>query len=301
MIAYAAMDLRGGRVVQLVGGRPEAERVSLPDPAAVAAQWLGCGFAALHVVDLDAALGQGDNRAAVDVIIRAAAAVPVQVGGGIRSSSAADALLRAGAARVVVGTRAVEDRPWLERLAARWPGRVVVAADVRGEEVVIRGWTEGAGVKAEQFLTGASARRLAGVLVTDVAREGRDAGSRCSDVPAAGRRQSAPADRVWELRWRDLRELAATGVAGVVLGMALYTGALDAAAIATRYAKLSERHEHCHTETRETRVRLRCAERATRRHRPAARASRSWITCRRTRALRRPGAAGDGQCVCGTT
>ena len=237
MIAYAAIDLRGGRVVQLVGGRPEAERVSLPDPAAVAGQWLACGFAALHVVDLDAALGTGENPGAIGAIIDAAAGVPVQVGGGIRSTARADALLQAGAARVVVGTRAVEDRPWLRRLAARWPGRVVVAADVRGAEVVVRGWTAGAGVNAESLLAGLGELPLAGVLVTDVAREGRMLGADAAVFGRLAALSPHPLIASGGVAGKaDLAALARTGVAGVVLGMALYTGALDAVAIARQYA-----------------------------------------------------------------
>lgn len=236
MIAYAAIDLRRGRVVQLVGGRPEVERVSWPDPAAVAGQWLKCGFAGLHVVDLDAALGQGENLAAIRAIIAAAAEIPVQAGGGIRSTAAADAVLQAGAARVVVGTRAVEDLAWLRRLAGRWPGRVVVAADVRGEEVVVRGWTAGSGIRADELLAQLGELPLAGVLVTDVAREGRMAGA---DV-AAFRRLAALSPHPLIASGgvageADLVALARTGVAGVVLGMALYTGALDAAAVARQY------------------------------------------------------------------
>ena len=237
MIAWAALDLRGGRVVQLVGGRPEAERVSLPDPAVVAGQWLDCGFAGLHVVDLDAALGEGENRAGILAIIEAAAGVPVQVGGGVRRTAMADALLAAGAARVVVGTRAVEDRSWLERLAARWPGRVVVAADVRGDEVLVRGWTAGAGLVVDRFLPSLAGLPLAAVLVTDVAREGRMPGA---DAEAFRRLAAlSPHPLIASggvANAADLAALADTGVAGVVLGMALYTGALDARAVARQYA-----------------------------------------------------------------
>jgi phosphoribosylformimino-5-aminoimidazole carboxamide ribotide isomerase len=148
VIVIAAVDLRDGRAVQLVGGRPDDERVSLPDPAAVARGWQDAGFPALHVVDLDAALGLGDNRAAIAAILQDTR-IPVQVGGGVRDDAPADALLELGAARVVVGTRAVEDRSWLERLCARHPGRVVVAADVRAGAIVTRGWTAGAGVAGE--------------------------------------------------------------------------------------------------------------------------------------------------------
>jgi phosphoribosylformimino-5-aminoimidazole carboxamide ribotide isomerase len=236
LIAYAAIDLRGGRVVQLVGGRPEEERVSLPDPAAVACHWVSCGFAALHVVDLDAALGSGSNDAAVEAVLEAAGGVPVQVGGGIRTTERAQALLGAGAARVVVGTRAVQDRAWLEQLAGRWPGRVVVAADARDGQVVVSGWTAATGIAATDFLTELAGLPLAAVLVTDVGREGRMAGA---DAPAFGRLAAASPHPLLASGGvagaADLAALAAAGVAGAVLGMALYTGALDPHATASGY------------------------------------------------------------------
>jgi phosphoribosylformimino-5-aminoimidazole carboxamide ribotide isomerase len=237
LIAYAAIDLRGGRVVQLVGGRPDAERVSLPDPAAVTRQWLGCGFAALHVVDLDAALGTGTNEDAVLAVIEAAGAVPVQVGGGIRTTERAEALLAAGAHRVVVGTRAVEERAWLEELAGSHPGRVVVAADVLGEDVAVRGWTASAGIPADSFLRGLAGVPLGGVLVTDVQREGRMGGAdapRFRHLAALSPHPLLASGGIAGAA--DLRALARAGVAGAVLGMALYTGALDGHAVAREYA-----------------------------------------------------------------
>ena len=233
MIVYAAIDLRGGRVVQLVGGRPEDERVSLPDPPGVARRWIDAGFTALHVVDLDAALGPGSNAGAVDLVIAASSGARVQVAGGVRTTERVEALLDAGADTVVVGTRGVQEHAWLEEIAARWPGRIVLAADVLGDDVVIRGWTAAAGVTVAELLGGIAALPLAGVLVTDVAREGQMTGadaarfrhlSAMSPHPVLASGGIAGAD--------DLAALARTGVAGVIVGMALYTGALDAAAIA---------------------------------------------------------------------
>lgn len=238
MIAYAAIDLRGSRVVQLVGGRPDDERVSLPDPTAVALDWLACGFVALHVVDLDAALGTGDNSAAIRDVIAAGGGVPVQVGGGVRSIEVAETLFAAGAARVVVGTRAIEDAAWLDQLTVRWPGRVVVAADVRGDDVVIRGWTTGAGLAVEDLLASLSQLPLAGVLVTDVSREGSMAGvdvGRFERLVAATPLPLVAAGGIAGAE--DLAALDQAGVAGAVIGMALYTGALDARAVARDYRK----------------------------------------------------------------
>jgi phosphoribosylformimino-5-aminoimidazole carboxamide ribotide isomerase len=237
MIAYAAIDLRGGRVVQLVGGRPEEERINLPDPAAVARQWIECGFAALHVVDLDAALGAGGNEDAVGVIIAAAGGVPVQVGGGVRTTERAESLFTAGAHRVIVGTRAVEDRAWLEDLAGSWPGRVVVAADILGDEVVVRGWTAGAGVSVDEFLGSLENVPLGGVLVTDVQREGRMTGADTERFSRLVTRSPHPLLASGGIAGaEDLRELERAGVAGAVLGMALYTGALDGHMVGREYA-----------------------------------------------------------------
>jgi phosphoribosylformimino-5-aminoimidazole carboxamide ribotide isomerase len=236
VIAYAALDLRGGRVVQLVGGRPEAERVSLPDPVEVALRWCDAGFRALHIVDLDAALGEGSNGSAIEAVC-AAVDVPVQVGGGVRDDAAVAALLDAGAAAVVVGTRGVEDRAWLERVAGEAAGRVIVAADTRAGRVVTRGWTSDTGLQDCAFVAGLDALPLAGVLVTDVAREGSMRGideARFRALVGATRHPLIASGGVGGMA--DLDRLAACGAAGVVLGMALYTGALDAGATASRFA-----------------------------------------------------------------
>lgn len=236
MIAYPAIDLRGGRVVQLVGGRPEAERISLPDPVAVATRWAEAGFRWLHVVDLDAAFGEGDNRDAIRRILRATD-LKVQVGGGVRDDDVAAELLDAGADRVVVGTRAVEDPAWLETLAVRHPGRIVVAADMRDGFVVTRGWTEGTGLEATSFLRRLDPLPLSAILVTDVGREGRMAGAdveRFAGLVAATRHPLLASGGIRDLD--DLRALARCGAAGAVLGMSLYTGAVDPRATASEFA-----------------------------------------------------------------
>lgn len=235
MIALPAIDLRGGRAVQWVGGRPESERVSLPEPAAVAERWCAVGFAGLHVVDLDAALGRGDNRAAMLQVLRRAT-VPVQVGGGVREERDVEELLAAGASRVIAGTRAVADRAWLERVAARWPQRIVVAADTRAGALLTHGWTKSVGAALEMFLAGLDGLPLAAVLVTDVDREGRARGADVALFSRLARHARHPLLAAGGIASRaDLRRLAASGAAGAILGMALYTGALDAPAVAKEH------------------------------------------------------------------
>jgi phosphoribosylformimino-5-aminoimidazole carboxamide ribotide isomerase len=237
VIATPAVDLKGGRCVQLVGGRPEEERVSLPDPVATAERWLSLGFSTLHVVDLDAALGSGDNDAIVRAIVRATAA-ETQVGGGVRDLARADALLGAGADRVIVGTRAVDDPAWLADLAERHPARVTVALDARDGRILRKGWREETGLELSTYLPTLTDVALAGILCTDVGREGRMEGidrETCATLVAASPHPvwiSGGVTTVDELEFLD-----DAGAAGVVLGMALYTGTLDASEVAARWGR----------------------------------------------------------------
>ena len=236
MIAYAAIDLREGRVVQLIGGRPEQERLRLADdPVAVALRFASLGFRALHVVDLDGALDSGSNRNEARRIL-AAVDIPVQIGGGIRTDQDIDAWLDAGAARVIVGTRAVSDPDWMAAAAARHPGRLVVAADLRDETVVSHGWRRDTGVPVADFLQRLIRLPLAGLLVTDVGREGSLSGI---DAALFGRVAAATpvpviaAGGVGSIQ--DLRNLAAAGIPAAVVGTALYTGAVDPGAVAEEF------------------------------------------------------------------
>ena len=175
MIVAPAVDLRGGRCVQLVGGRPEEEKVSLPDPVAQALYWWEAGFRTLHVIDLDAALSQGHNRHIIEKIVQETPAT-LQVGGGVRDQASIQRLLELGVHRVIVGTRAIDDPEWLESIAGKHPLRIMVAADVRRGEVVRKGWTESSGIPILDLLKNLGPLPLAGILNTDVSREGRMAG-----------------------------------------------------------------------------------------------------------------------------
>jgi len=223
--------------VQLVGGRPEDEAVSLPDAVEVALDWVTRGFGALHLVDLDAALGSGDNRALFARILEALPdGIETQIGGGIRDDAVASQVLALNPTRIVVGTRAIEDPEWREALATANPGRVVIAADIRDGQVVTRGWTEGAGIGIGDFLKEVDALPLAGILCTDVGREGLMQGINRDEVASvvAGTRHP-----VWisggVTTLDELAFLESTGAAGAVLGMALYTDTLDATAVAERF------------------------------------------------------------------
>lgn len=236
MIVYAAIDLRDGKAVQLIGGRPDRQKVALPDPAAVAQRWIDAGFGALHVVDLDAALGSGDNRAFIAEILEVST-VPVQVGGGVRDEAAVADLLAAGAQRVVVGTRAIQDDEWRASTARRFPKKLVVAADVRDGFVTTHGWTRQTQVDVYSFVRELAGEPIAAILITDVSREGRMVGVDVAMFEALVDVSANPVIASGGIRdMGDLRALAQAGVAGAVLGMSLYTGAIDPMAAAAEFS-----------------------------------------------------------------
>jgi phosphoribosylformimino-5-aminoimidazole carboxamide ribotide isomerase len=235
MIAIPAVDLRDGACVQLVGGEYAAERIRLPDPVAVALDWEAKGFQALHIVDLDAATGRGNNRKTIERLLDRTE-LTVQVGGGIRDREAITHLIDVGATYVVVGTRALEDEDWLAEMADEFPGQLVVAADVRNRQIVTRGWTRTLPLDIDDAIERLSALPLAGVLVTAVHKEGLMQGADLTLMEDVAEHTALPVIASGGISTDvDLRMLADRGVAAAVLGMALYTGALDARAIAEEF------------------------------------------------------------------
>lgn len=237
MMVMPAVDLRDGACVQLVGGSYDDERVRLDDPVAVARDWKRIGFRHLHVVDLDAATGRGSNSEIVAELL-GLSGMDVQVGGGLRDVASIERLIAAGASRVVVGTKAIEQAEWLEDIALRFAGRIVVAADVRGREVVTQGWTRAIPGDAIEMISRLGRLPIAGILVTAVHREGLLGGTDLDLMADVLRASSVPiyaSGGVATLH--DLRALAARGAAAAVLGMALYTGAIDPVAIVQEFSE----------------------------------------------------------------
>lgn len=237
MIAIPAVDLRDGACVQLVGGSYQNERVRLDDPREVLRSWEHYGFNRLHIVDLDAATGHGTNFNLVCDLL-SDASVPVQVGGGVRSSEFLEELLEAGATNVVVGTRAIEERDWLADISARHPGQIIVACDVRERRVTTRGWVRTLPLDVLDVVDEMNAFPLAGLLVTAVHLEGQMQGTDLplmEDVAEASHFPVYASGGVSSMQ--DLRALEHRGLAGVVIGMALYTGALDPVVVAGEFSE----------------------------------------------------------------
>ncbi len=224
MIVIPAVDIMDRCVVQLVGGVPGTELFSIPDPLQVARGWTLKGAPALHVVDLDGAFGKEDN---LDRIIEMAAEceVPVQVGGGISSDDKADRLLDSGVARVIVGTRAIKEPEWLESLAERHPGRVILALDVKDGRITMRGWQEESPIGLEEMFSRIEGIPLAGILNTNVNVEGKGQGIDVrSAIDFISRSPHPVISSGGVSNIDDVLVLKEAGAAAAVVGVAVYSG-----------------------------------------------------------------------------
>lgn len=237
MIVYPAIDIRGGRCVRLRTGRFDQETVYDEDPAAVARRWQEQGASFLHVVDLDGArAGRPQNTAAVRAIL-AAVDIPVQLGGGLRTLADIADALSLGVTRVVLGSAAVKDAALVRQACDRYGEGVVVAVDARNGRAAIEGWEADSGQDAVSLAVSLAAAGVRRFIFTDISRDGTLQG-----VNVAAARRLADAAGVPVIAsggvkdLEDVRRAAQAGLEGVIIGQALYTGAIDLAA-AVRLAK----------------------------------------------------------------
>jgi phosphoribosylformimino-5-aminoimidazole carboxamide ribotide isomerase len=222
VIVIPAIDLLGGKAVRLQQGRYDAVTVYDDDPPARGRAWRGL-VPWLHVVDLEGAReGRPVQREGVRAIVTAFGP-GVQVGGGVRTRETFEAYLALGAARVVLGSAAVKDAPLVRALALENPGVVVLAVDARDGLVAVDGWTQATRVSAVDLVRSLADVPLAGVLYTDVARDGTRTGANIEATAELARHTPAPviaSGGVGTLD--DLRALAARGIQAVIVGRALY-------------------------------------------------------------------------------
>jgi phosphoribosylformimino-5-aminoimidazole carboxamide ribotide isomerase len=228
MEIWPAIDLRGGQCVRLKEGDFARETVFDADPVAVALRFAQQGARRVHVVDLDGARDGGPvNR---DLVLRivAESRLAVELGGGIRDEPTLADYLAAGVARVVLGTRAVEDPDWLTAMARAYPGRIVLGLDARNGRLASRGWLATTGQDVIEYATRLGDLPLAAIVYTDIARDGVMRGP---NLEAVGRMAEATTVPVVAsggvTRIEDVRALAGLPIAGMIIGRALYEGTID--------------------------------------------------------------------------
>ncbi|MBV8676860.1 MAG: 1-(5-phosphoribosyl)-5-[(5-phosphoribosylamino)methylideneamino]imidazole-4-carboxamide isomerase [Planctomycetaceae bacterium] len=225
MQVIPAIDLRGGSCVRLRQGDYNQETVFGDDPAAMAAHWEVEGAARIHLVDLDGAKeGRPVNVEAVRAIL-GRVAVPCQLGGGVRDEATIAAWLDAGLERVIVGTRALKDPAWFRAMTRTFPGRLVLGLDARDGRIATEGWLDVSSVAATTLAEQFDDLPLAGVVYTDIARDGMLEGPNLAATEALAVRLKTPviaSGGVGSLG--DVERLAALPIAACIVGRALYEG-----------------------------------------------------------------------------
>ena len=236
VLVIPALDLLHGRVVRLHRGDFERETAYTSDPVPLAREYAAAGARRLHVVDLDAARGSGDNRALVGRIVTESG-LDVQVAGGIRDEDTARRWLAGGAATVVMGTTAVRDPDLLAAIAASHPGRIVAALDVRGGRPAVTGWLETETVTVPELLRRWAPAALGGIVLTSIDRDGTFSGPDLESLASARtatRHHLTYSGGIAGLD--DLALLAAAGADAAILGKSLLEGRIalrDALAVAS--------------------------------------------------------------------
>ncbi len=223
MDVWPAIDLRDGRCVRLEQGDFQRETVFGDDPAAMARHWVAEGAQRLHLVDLDGARdGRPSNLEAIRAI-RAAIDVPCQLGGGMRDDATIAATLELGIDQVVVGTQAIADPDWFHRAANAFAGRLVLGIDARDGRVATDGWQQTSGEDATEFAKRFADEPLAAIVYTDIATDGMLTGPNLAAQEQMLAATALPVIASGGItRPDDVAALAAAGVAGCIIGRALY-------------------------------------------------------------------------------
>ena len=235
MIIYPAIDLKDGQCVRLIQGRIEDKTVYSNDPASTAAAFAASGAGYLHVVDLDGAFQGSPRNSEAIAAIAAAIDIPFQVGGGLRSIGDVDRILGLGAARVIIGTRAVKNPDFLkEMLELYGPEKIVLGIDARDGMAAVEGWVETTAIPAVKLGIDMKDLGARHCIYTDISRDGLLAGPNLAAIREMAEKtglQIIASGGVSALEnIEDLKSMESWGVTGAIIGKALYDGKIDLAA-----------------------------------------------------------------------
>ena len=223
-----AIDLFGGRAVRLLHGDYRQMTVYSDHPDEVAKDFTACGAKHIHLVDLEGARSGGTPNLPVVEVIAGSTPLDIEVGGGVRSETVVSRYLDAGVARVILGTAAVTDPDFLERMVARYGAHIAVSVDVRDGFVAIHGWTQQSALSLEAFMRRLEEVGVQMVICTDISRDGAMRGANHAlyrRLAAESRASIVASGGVSSLE--DVAALREAGVWGAIIGKAYYTGAID--------------------------------------------------------------------------
>ena len=234
MLIIPAIDLKDGQCVRLRQGLMDDSTVFSDDPVAMATRWVDAGCRRLHLVDLNGAFaGEPVNGEVVTAIAAAYPALPIQIGGGIRSLETIEHYVRAGVGYVIIGTRAVKQPDFVGEACRAFPGRVIVGLDAKDGLVATDGWAEVSEVQATDLARRFESDGVSAIVYTDIARDGMMQGvnveatvtmARASSIPVIASGGITNLDDI-----RALNAVAHEGICGAITGRAIYEGTLDVA------------------------------------------------------------------------
>jgi phosphoribosylformimino-5-aminoimidazole carboxamide ribotide isomerase len=236
VILFPAIDLKDGHAVRLLRGEMGSATIFNQDPADQARRFAEAGFEWLHVVDLNGAFaGEPVNRAAVERIL-ATVDLPVQLGGGIRSLAAIEDWLEAGIRRVILGTVALKNPDVVREACRLFPGRILVGIDARAGRVAVEGWAEQSEIEASELAERFEDAGVAAIVFTDIDRDGVLQGPNLEATARLAEQVSIPLIASGGVSSLDdiaaLLQISHLGIAGTIIGRALYDGRVDPASAA---------------------------------------------------------------------
>ncbi len=227
MEVWPAIDLRGGNCVRLRQGDYDRETVFGEDPPAMARHWVQLGAEYLHLVDLDGARdGRPTNLPSIRAIVESVD-IPCELGGGIRDEATIRELLGLGLSRLVIGTLAIREPDWFRRMCREFPGKLVLGIDAREGRVATEGWLETSDVEATELAEQFASEPIAALVYTDIATDGMMAGPNVTAMAEMQKAVDVPVVASGGVTTKeDVARLAAAGMAGCIVGRALYEGTL---------------------------------------------------------------------------
>ena len=234
MLIIPAIDLKDGKCVRLQQGRMEDDTVFSDDPVGMASHWVQQGARRLHLVDLNGAFaGTPIHGEVVKAIAQKYPALPIQIGGGIRSLETIEAYVKAGVTWVIIGTKAVKDPQFVRDACQAFPGRIIVGIDAKDGWVATDGWAEVSQVKAEDLAQSFAAAGVSSIVYTDIARDGMMQGVNVEATAALARACGLPIIASGGVTNLDdihrLKTVAHDGIVGAITGRAIYEGTLNLA------------------------------------------------------------------------
>jgi len=248
MIVIPAIDIKDGKCVRLLQGNMDKATVFSDDPVAVAVRWEGKGAELIHIVDLDGSVEGGPrNRGVIEKILKSID-IPIQLGGGIRDLATIDRYISMRVSRVILGTMALEAPDLVTEACQRYPGKIVVGIDAKDGMVAVRGWTDVTGKKAVDAAREMEGLGVAAFVFTDIRRDGMQTGLNIESTEKLARSVTVPVIASGGVNTiRDieaLQEIEECGIAGVIVGKALYAKSLrleDAIGLTVKPPFLSRR------------------------------------------------------------